>query len=262
MSDTTSGWQPVGEGPRVLVTGGARRLGAAVVEGLAADGARVALHCHRSDREAGTVVDRVANAGGTPPVVLVADLTDVGAASALPDRAAEALGGLDVVVNSAAVLRRQPLGTVTAEAWDAVVNLNLRACFFVAQAAAHHLQVSHGCLINVSDIAAFDPWPGYIPHCVSKAGVEMLTRALAAALAPEVRVNAIAPGAVLVPDAWSEERRARRAAQVPLGRLGNPEDVVRAVRYLMEATYTTGTTLIVDGGQANRPRDALGDETG
>lgn len=238
---------------RVLVTGGAHRLGRAIVEGLADDGARVAVHYHRSEGHALDVTRRL----GDRAVLLQADLSEATAAAALPVRAAEALGGLDVLVNSAAILVRQPLGSVEPEDWDRVMDLNLRAYFFAAQGAAPFLRQARGHIINISDIAAFDPWPAFIPHCVSKAGVEMLTKGLAAALAPEVTVNGIAPGAVLVPEGWTPEAKDARAAELPMGRLGDPADVLHAVRYLLDARYATGTTVVVDGGHLVRSVDPL-----
>jgi pteridine reductase len=164
------------------------------------------------------------------------------------------LGRLDVVVNSASVMIRQPFGTVTPQAWDDVLNVNLRAYFFVAQGAFAALKAAHGALINISDLSAIEAWPGYLPHSASKAGVDALTKGLARALAPEVRVNAIAPGAVLLPDEWGEQEAEEIVRTTPLRRLGSPADVVRAVEYLIEADYTTGTTLVVDGGRLLAPR--------
>lgn len=242
---------------RVLVTGGAHRLGGAITEALAQDGARVAVHYHESREAAERLAERIVRDGGAAPVLLPADLRDATAAQGLGPRARDALGGLDAVVNSAGVFERAELPDVTPAAWDRIQAVNVRAYFFVTQGAAPALREARGTVINVSDIAAFDGWQDYIPHCVSKAGVEMLTRTLALALAPEVTVNGIAPGAVLVPDAWDDETRRRRAARAPLKRLGEPGDVNRAVRYLLEARYVTGTTLVVDGGQLIRRRDEL-----
>lgn len=162
-------------------------------------------------------------------------------------------GGLDILVNSAAIMVRQRIEDVTPESWDATLDLNLRAYFFVAQGALPELRRSRGRIVNLADAAAFEPWPQYVPHCVSKAGVVMLTQGLARALAPEVTVNAVAPGAVLVPDEWDAAAREHVARTTPLGRLGSPEDAVKAVRYLLEGgDYVTGTTLIVDGGRLIR----------
>ena len=242
---------------RALVTGGAHRLGGAIVEALAADGAAVAIHYHSSRRAAEELAGRIVEHGAAEPALLRADLSDAEAARRLGADAAQALGGLDVLVNSAGLFERTEMTEVTPAQWDRVLGINLRAYFFVAQGAAAALRSAQGTIVNISDIAAFDVWPDYIPHCVSKAGVEALTRGLALALAPDVTVNGIAPGAVLVPDDWDAETRERRAARSPLQRLGDPKDIVRAVRYLLDARYVTGTTLVVDGGQLLRRRDDL-----
>jgi pteridine reductase len=241
----------------VLVTGGAHRLGGAIAEALARDGARVAIHFGTSRDQAEALAARIVAEGGRQPALLQADLRDAAAARALGASAAEALGGLDAVVNSAGTFERVAWAEVTPDLWDRVLAVNVRAYFFVVQGAGPALRESNGTVVNISDIAAFDVWPDYIPHGVSKAGVEMLTRSLALALAPEITVNAIAPGAVLVPDDWDEAARARRAERSPLRRLGSPDDVIGAVRYLLHARYVTGTTLVVDGGQLIRRRDEL-----
>ena len=146
-------------------------------------------------------------------------------------------------------MERTPLGEVTAGQWDRIFALNLRAPFFCAQAAAPHLRARRGSIVNIADLAAFETWPAYVPHGISKAGVVQMTRALARALAPEVRVNAVAPGAVLLPADWDEAAAGRLAATTPLGRLGSAADVAQAVLYLLDADYVTGETIVVDGGR-------------
>src|SRR2546425_766858 len=137
--------------------------------------------------------------------------------------------------------------------WDATFDLNLRAMFFVSQGAIPHLRRAKGKIVNMADIAGMEPWPAYVPHCVSKAGVVMLTKALARALAPDIAVNAVAPGAVLLPEGWDEKTREHIRKTTPLERLGDPADVVAAVRFLLAGTdYVTGTVLIVDGGRLIR----------
>jgi len=171
----------------------------------------------------------------------------------LADRAARALKRLDIVINSSGVMVRQPVETVTPESWDATFDLNLRAMFFVSQGAIPHLRRAKGKIVNMADIAGMEPWPAYVPHCVSKAGVIMLTKALARALAPDIAVNAVAPGAVLLPEGWDEKAREHIRETTPLERLGDPADVVAAVRFLLAGTdYVTGTVLVVDGGRLIR----------
>jgi pteridine reductase len=232
-----------------LVTGGGRRVGRSLAWALAQDGFRVAIHYHASDAPAQELAREIAAAGLPAAAVFSADLRDAAKAESLPRQVVAQLGRLDVLVNSAAVMLKQPFGTVTPAMWDDVLNLNVRAGFFTAQGAAPALKAQHGAIINIADLAAFDVWPSYLPHNVSKAGVEMLTRGLARVLAPEVRVNAIAPGAVLLPDGSSAEEVAGAVKRAPLRRLGEPADVVGAMRYLLAAPYVTGVTITVDGGQ-------------
>jgi len=243
-------------GKVALVTGGARRLGRAIAEALADDGATVAIHHHASPDAAADVV-RVLEARGRPRAhAFQADLRNGEQAAALPLSVAHQLGRLDILVNSAAVMLRQPFGSVTPAMWDDVLNLNLRAYFLVAQAAAPLLRTARGRIVNLSDVAAFDVWPGFLPHSISKAGVEMLTRGLARVLAPEVTVNGIAPGPVLLADGTDGLEATRTEGTILLKRLGRPDDVIGALRYLLAAEFVTGTTMVVDGGQMVRGRAA------
>jgi len=160
---------------------------------------------------------------------------------------------LDVVINSAAIMVRQLVEEVTPESWDATLDLNLRAMFFVSQGAIPHLRRAKGKIVNMADIAGMEPWPAYVTHCVSKAGVIMLTKALARALAPDIAVNAVAPGAVLLPDSWDKAMQEHMIETTPLRRLGEPGDVVAAVKFLLADTdYVTGTVLVIDGGRLIR----------
>lgn len=241
-------------GRAVLVTGAGRRLGRAIAVDLARAGCDIAVHYHASRAGAEETVREI-RAVGRRAELVAADLRDATAARALVDRAVDVLGGrgLHVLVNSAGVMVRQPVETVTPESWDETFDLNLRAYFFVAQGAIPHLRRVRGKIVNLADVAGFEPWPAYLPHSVSKAGVVMLTRALARALAPDITVNAVAPGPVLLPEAWDETTRAHFAETTPLKRLGSPEDVVSAVRFLLEGgDFITGTTVVVDGGRLIR----------
>jgi len=240
-------------GTAALVTGAGRRLGQAIAVGLARAGCDVAVHYHGSaDGAAATARDIRAVAKERRAELLRADLSDAVAARGLADQAAKALGRLDIVINSAAIMVRQPVETVTPESWDATMDLNLRAAFFVSQGALPHLRRAKGKIVNLADVAGFEPWPAYVPHCVSKAGVVMLTRALARAVAPDVTVNAVAPGPVLLPDEWDTPTRDHIRETTPLERLGTPADVVNAVRFLLENDFVTGTVLVVDGGRLIR----------
>lgn len=239
-------------GTAALVTGAGRRVGQAIAIGLAQAGCDVAVHYHGSAAGAEETA-RAVRAAGRRAELLKADLSDAGRARALPDQAARALQRLDIVVNSAAIMVREPVEDVTPESWDATLDLNLRAMFFVSQGAIPHLRRARGKIVNIADLAGLEPWPAYVPHCVSKAGVIMLTKGLARALAPDIAVNAVAPGAVLLPDEWDEAAREHLRATTPLARLGAPADVVAAVKFLLADTdYATGTILVVDGGRLIR----------
>lgn len=234
-----------------LVTGAGRRLGQAIAVALGERGVHVMVHYHTSDRGARETVAMIESAGGSATVVQ-GDLRNPAAIDALVATSVAQTGTLDVLVNSAAEMLRTPVGEVSVAQWDALMDLNLRAPFFLAQAAAPHLRRSHGCIVNIADIAAEETWPGYIPYSITKAGIAYMTRALARALAPDVRVNAVAPGAVHLPDDFDDAMAARLAETTPLQRLGAPADVVGAVLYLLDAGYVTGQVVAVDGGRLIR----------
>ena len=231
-----------------LVTGAGHRLGRAIAMAMGADGAHVAVHYHESISSAHATVEAIEHAGGTASL-FKADLRDADAASALVDAVHKQCGRLDVLVNSAASMMRTPLDTVTPAQWDEVFALNLRAPFFLSVAAARAMGEDGGVIVNVSDHMGFESWAGFVPHGVSKAGVSAMTHLLAGVLAPRVRVNAVAPGAVLAPEGWPQAERERYAEATPLAALGTPADVVAAIRYLVSASYVTGETLFVDGGR-------------
>jgi pteridine reductase len=236
-------------GKVALVTGAGRRLGRAMAQALADRGMTIAIHFNASAEGAGELQDEINGAGGQA-VCFSADLTDAHAARFLPQQVVDRLGGLDVLVNSAAVMHRLPFEETTPEQWDSILNLNLRSLFFCAQGAAPALRAAKGKIVNLADLAGLDPWPGFAAHSISKAGVVMLTKVLARSLAPDVTVNAIAPGAVLVPEEYSDDERHRLARSTPLRRLGSPSDVVAALLYLLEGgDFVTGHTLVVDGGR-------------
>jgi len=236
------------EGRVALVTGAGRRLGQAIALALGADGALVAVHFNSSADGARDTVRAIERGGGTA-AIFPANLSDPGEPERLARDVFAAHGRFDILVNSAASMLRTPLESVTPEQWDAVFALNTRAPFFLSLAAARAMGEAGGVIVNISDHMGFESWPAFVPHGVSKAAVAAMTQALAAALAPRVRVNAVAPGAVLAPDGWPAADEQRYANETPLRRVGTPEDVARAVRYLVGAQYVTGETLFVDGGR-------------
>jgi len=240
------------DGRVALVTGAGRRLGQALARALAGRGMTLAIHYHHSSAGADALRKEIA-AGGGRAACFDADLRDPAAAAALPRRVAAELGSLDVLVNSAAVMLHKGFEETSPADYDAVLDLNLRSVFFVTQGAAPALRAAHGKVVNLADLSGLEPWPGYAAHSLSKAGVVMLTRVLALALAPDVTVNAIAPGAVLVPDDYDAAERERLARTTPLRRLGSPEDAAAALLYLLEGgDYVTGEVLSVDGGRRLR----------
>ena len=231
-----------------LVTGAGQRVGRAIALALAARGMKVAIHHHESAAGAEETAELARRAGGDGWPVR-ADLRTADAAERLVRDTAAHFGTLDALVNSAAVMMRTPVADVTAEQWDTMMALNLRAPFFCARAAAAVMGDRGGAIVNIADLAGLEAWPAYVPHGISKAGVIQMTRALARTLAPHIRVNAVAPGAVLLPPDWTDADAARLASTTPLGRIGTPGDVAQAVCFLLESDYVTGDTLIVDGGR-------------
>jgi pteridine reductase len=238
------------KGKTALVTGAGRRIGRTIAAGLARRGVHVALHYHASEAGARAAAAEAESVGVRAPL-LRADLASAAEAEALAGRAREALGALEIVVSGAAVMERRRLEDVTPADWDRAMNLNLRGTFFVAKGASSALEHG-GVIVNLADVAAFERWRDYPVHCLSKAGVVAMTELLAKLLAPRIRVNAVAPGAVLLPPDWSAEAARRIADSTPLRRLGTPDDVLQAVVYLLENDFVTGETLVVDGGRRVR----------
>jgi pteridine reductase len=236
------------DGRVALVTGAGTRVGRVIALKLGKAGMRVAVHYARSEKGAREVADEIIAAGGDART-LPGDLTDPATAPRLVEHSAKIFGGLDVLVNSAAVMLRTPVGEVLVEDWDAMFALNLRAPFFLCQAAARVMAARGGVIVNIADLAAFETWKSYVPHAITKAGIVQMTRGLAHALAPKIRVNAVAPGAVLLPDGWTQEQANKLISTTPLGRIGTPEDVAEAVMYLICADFVTGETIVVDGGR-------------
>lgn len=231
-----------------LVTGAGHRVGRAIAVALGGRGMRVAVHYNAAADGADETVREIAQAGGEG-VTFSGDLRNPDAITALASNVVKRFGALDVLVNSAAIMVRTPFGEITAPQWDEIMSINLRAPFLLAQAAAPHLRAARGVLVNIADLAAFETWPAYVPHVISKSGIVTMTRVLAQVMAPEVRVAAVAPGTVLLPDDWRAEDAERLRRTTPLQRNGDPSDVTTTVLFILDSDYLTGETIIVDGGR-------------
>ena len=236
------------KGRVVLVTGAGRRVGRAIALALGARGMPVVVHFNGSRDGADETARQIVESGGEA-IVEQADLERVDAAHALVDRAVAWRGTLGALVNSAAIMLRTPIPETTQDDWDRMFAVNVRAPYFLSQRAAPSLAAADGAIVNIADLAAFESWPAYVPHGMTKAAVVQMTRAMARALAPAVRVNAVAPGVVLLPDGWSDADARHLQETTPLRRLGAPEDVAQAVIYLLGARYVTGEVVRVDGGR-------------
>lgn len=237
----------------VLITGAARRIGAAIARGLHAAGANVVLHCHRSRAEAERLADELNDARPHSCAVVQADLLEVGNLGTLVDEATQAFGRLDALVNNASSFYPTAFGAIGLSEWEDLIGSNLRAPLFLSQAAAPRLRESRGAIVNLVDIHAERPLKDFVVYSIAKTGLAGLTRALALEMGPEVRVNGVAPGAILWPDGdehFAPSERSRILAQTPLQRIGSPEDVAGAVKYLLfDAPFVTGQILAVDGGR-------------
>ncbi|MDX1506980.1 MAG: pteridine reductase [Woeseiaceae bacterium] len=235
-----------------LVTGSARRVGAAIVKRLHDDGARVAVHYRSSDEEANQLVADLNVLRPGSAASFRADLLDTTAIPRLVSDVTGWAGQLDILVNNASTFYPTPIGTVTDEHWDDLVGSNLRAPLFLSQAAAPALREAKGVIINMIDIHAQRPLRDHPVYGPAKAGLAMLTRSLAKDLAPEVRVNGVSPGAILWPEeGMDEDTKDTILRQVPLGRPGSPKDIAACVAYLVaDAPYVTGQIIAVDGGRS------------
>jgi len=237
-------------GQWAFVTGAGRRIGRMIALALAERGADIIVHCHRSRGEAETTASQVRTLGQRADIV-VADQSDWNAVQSICEEAWRTTGGIAILVNNAAIYRRTPLAEVTERDWDELLDTDLKGPFAFARFLGPRMKArGFGKIISIADAGAERVWPGYIPYCIAKAGVVAMTHGLAKALAPEVQVNAIAAGTILWPDDFDAKRKERALREVPLGRVGSPADVARAVCFLVEnGDYITGTVLPVDGGR-------------
>jgi pteridine reductase len=240
-----------GSRPVALITGAARRLGAATARRLHAAGYDLALHYRDSAQAAQALAAELDGARAGSVATLRAELADFDRLPELVAQTVGRFGRLDALVNNASTFAPTPLGGTTPAQWDALFASNARAPFFLAQAAAPHLKARRGAIVNLIDVYAERPLRAHTLYCMAKAALAMATKSLALELAPDVRVNAIAPGAIL----WAEQetdaaKQATILARTPLARLGTPEEVAEAVRWLLQdATYCTGQVLRLDGGR-------------
>lgn len=240
---------------RALVTGGARRLGRAMALALAEEGWAVAVHYHDSSEAADGAASEARRLGAPTAAALRADLTRESETQALVGRASDALGGpLDLLINNAALFERDEALSATRESWDRHLETNLRAPFVLSQRFAEPILAAAeagagGLIVNMLDQRVFNLTPHFISYTVAKSALWTLTRTLAMALGPRIRVNAIGPGAILPAPEQTAEHFERMRAATPLGRGAQPEDVVAALRYLIGAQSVTGQMLALDGGQ-------------
>ncbi len=237
------------QGKTALVTGGAVRVGKAITLALARAGANVVINYHSSAEaaEATAVTAQSCNVGALP---IQANIGDAEQVAAMVAAAQAEFGSVDILVNSASLWRPTPFPTDDLDDWHRVTNILINGAFYCANAVAPlMLERGAGAIVNIIDLAAYEPWPDFMAHCVGKAALLAMSRQLALELAPAVRVNAVAPGPVLPPPDYSEAKIAQTAAKTLLNRWGRPEDIADAVLFFVKADYVTGEALAVDGGQ-------------
>jgi len=240
------------QGKTVLITGGARRVGAAICRRLHLAGANLMLHYRTSAGEARLLQAELNHIRPDSVALIQADLLDIAKLPAVVEQTVQTYGQLDALVNNASSFFQTPIGDITAANWNDLLGTNLQAPLFLAQAAAPALKRAQGAIVNITDIHAERPLKNFVVYSIAKAGLMGLTRSLARELAPEVRVNAVAPGPILWPDdeSFDELSRQRIISHTPLRREGTPDDIARAVHFLLaDADYITGETINVDGGR-------------
>lgn len=242
------------QGKTVLVTGGAKRVGAAIVRRLHAAGANVAIHFRSSAHEAFALRGELNDLRGHSALCVQADLLESANLPRMVVEVVQHFGQLDALVNNASSFYATPLAAIDAAQWNDLIGTNLQAPLLLAQAAAEELRRQHGCIVNIVDIHAERPMRGHLLYSAAKAGLVALTKGLAQELAPQVRVNAVAPGVIVWPEgeAWQDEETRRKiVAHTLLKREGSPDDIAKTVRFLIaDAPYITGQVIAVDGGRS------------
>jgi len=239
------------QGKAVLITGAARRVGRVIALALGQRGARVAIHYNTSKAHADRVANDLRDSYGRDSLTVKADLADPKQISRMVDQVAKRFGGIDVLINNASIYEKTPFEDATVADWDAHMDINARAPFLLAQAVAPHMrEAGEGKIINIADWAGHRPYEDWTPYCVSKAALLALNSALARELAPQIQVNAVMPGPVLPPEDATPRYRKNVIAATPLAKFGTPEDVAKAVLFLIESgDFMTGAQIAVDGGR-------------
>ncbi|GAB3241430.1 pteridine reductase [Psychrobacter pacificensis] len=245
--------------PVMLVTGSAKRIGAAIIRAAHTQGYRVIIHCHRSEKEANSLADQLNKSRANSAVVIVADLAVVNHGAALEDfvkNIIEAFGQLDVLVHNASRFYPSPLGNIDYTQWDELLLTNAKAPLFLSQALVPYLKHQQGCIISLLDIHAQDrPFNNYTVYNMAKAAHRMMVQSLALELAPDIRVNGVAPGVNILPDpngdqAMDEVQQTNIIDSIPMQRIGKPEEIAHSVLYLVQAHYVTGEIITIDGGRS------------
>ena len=237
--------------PVVLITGAAHRIGATTARLLHAQGMNIVLHYRSSRDQAQKIQDELNSVREKSVILIQADLHNTSGLSSLVEESVKAWGRLDVLINNASSFYPTIIGKSTEEQWDDLIGSNMKAPFFLSQAAAPFLKKQHGCIVNIVDIHAERPLKTYPIYSMAKAGLAMMTKALACELGPEIRVNGVAPGAILWPDNLDQVAKQRIISRTFLKRQGEPNDIAKAIVYLIkEAEYMTGQILSVDGGRS------------
>lgn len=245
--------------PKVaLVTGAAKRIGAEIVRQLHKEHFNVVIHYHQSEKAAKKLADELNETRENSAFCIAADLNDLEQINSLATQAQQQWQQIDLLVNNASSFYPTPIGETSEEDWNQLINSNLKAPFFLSQALAKNLGTHHGCIINIADIYADRPLKKHSVYSIAKAGNVMLTKTLAQELAPLVRVNGIAPGAILWPDdshkkaedKLSDENKEKMLAKIPLQQRGQAQDIARAILFLTQSPYVTGQILTVDGGRS------------
>jgi len=236
--------------PTVLITGAAKRIGAVIARNLHDCGMTIIVHYNQSATEAESLVTELNRLRDNSAHLLQADLLDMNGYESIIARAAGLTGRLDVLINNASTFYPTPIGKTTQQEWMELMGTNLTAPYFLSQAAIHYLEQTSGCIINITDIHGARPLKDHPVYSTAKAGLIMLTRALAKELGPAIRVNAVSPGAILWPEGLSEKKKEQILSRTLLKRMGTPEEIAGTVRFLVrDATYITGQVIVVDGGR-------------